>query len=134
MRKKMCYGLQDVITLPKINTKAHLYDLQRLEHFITETKQIPARSLPSFVVLNKSLNSSFTCWNMRLCHFPYRFPWFLWGLKIRQMSCFYRSNLRNNVGQVRTWINTFILSIRKSTQSMDVLLQTTWFLEREPGL
>jgi len=130
----MCYGLQAIITA-KISNKAHLYDLQRLEHFIMETKQISARSLPSFVVLSKSLNSSFTRCNMRLHHFPYRFPLFLWGLKIRQMSCFYRSNLHNNnIEQVRTWINMFILSIRKSTQSMDGLLQTIWFLEREPGL
>lgn len=73
----MCYDLQDVLTLPKINTKAHLYDLKRLEHFIMETKQIPARSLPSFVVLSKSLNSSFIHCNMKLYHFPYRFPLFL---------------------------------------------------------
>lgn len=57
----MCHGLQDVIILPKINTKAHLYDLQRLkDHCTMKTRQIPVRSLPSFVVSSKSLNSSFT--------------------------------------------------------------------------
>ena len=30
------------------------------EHCTMENRQIPARSLPSFVVLSKSLNSSFT--------------------------------------------------------------------------
>lgn len=87
-----------------------------------KTRQIPATSLPTFVVLSKSLNSSFTHCKMRLYHLLYGFPVYFCEDKGKchafKDTIFPIVNVKQVVYELM-----LILPIRKLTQSLNGLLQ-----------